>query len=61
MRAIAKFALLRSTSGNASTGGAVPYDGDLLLEGDEQSGTDKLLLEGDEQSGADILELEGNE
>lgn len=37
------------------------YNGDLLLEGDEQSGADKILLEGDEQSGTDILELEGNE
>lgn len=33
----------------------------LLLEGDEQGGTDKLLLEGDEQSGTDVLELEGDE
>lgn len=32
-----------------------PIFGQLLLEGDEQSGTDALLLEGDEQSGADAL------
>lgn len=60
MRLIAKMALLRSAGGQGG-GGATPYNGDLLLEGDEQSGTDKLLLEGDEQSGTDILELEGNE
>lgn len=29
--------------------------GAILLEGDEQSGTDRLLLEGDEQSGGDVL------
>ena len=31
----------------------------LLLEGDMQSGSDKLLLEGDMQAGTDKLELEG--
>lgn len=30
--------------------------GQLLLSGDEQSGTDALLLSGDEQSGTDVLE-----
>ena len=33
----------------------------LLLEGDMQSGTDRLLLEGDMQSGTDKLILEGDE
>jgi len=32
--------------------------GDLLLEGDRQSGGDRLLLEGDQQSGTDILIIE---
>lgn len=35
---------------------AEPIFGQLLLEGDMQSGTDALLLEGDEQSGTDALQ-----
>ena len=42
-------------------GVVVPYSGNLLLEGDMQSGTDAFLLEGDMQSGTDLLQLEGNE
>jgi len=34
---------------------------EMLLEGDAQSGTDKLLTEGDAQTGTDVLELEGDE
>ncbi len=34
----------------------VTETGQLLLSGDEQSGTDALLLSGDEQSGTDVLE-----
>jgi len=33
----------------------------LLLSGDEQSGTDQLSLSGDQQSGSDALKLSGDE
>lgn len=42
-------AALTHTSGAIETG-------QLLLSGDQQSGTDALLLSGDEQSGTDCLE-----
>jgi hypothetical protein len=32
-----------------------PLDGQILLSGDEQSGTDAVLLSGDEQSGSDVV------
>lgn len=35
-----------------------PVPGQILLEGDEQSGTDAILLEGDEQSGTDCEQHE---
>jgi hypothetical protein len=38
-----------------SSGGVIEL-GQLLLSGDEQSGTDALALSGDEQSGTDVLE-----
>jgi hypothetical protein len=38
-------------------GVAAPVPGDLLLSGDEQSGTDALLLSGDEQTGTDTLQI----
>lgn len=31
---------------------------DLLLNGDAQSGTDKIALNGDAQSGSDVLQLQ---
>lgn len=43
-------------------GGEPPVDltgSALLLEGDAQSGTDRILLEGDAQAGTDVLLLEG--
>lgn len=40
--------------GRVELGGSL-VSGKILLEGDEQSGTDHLLLEGDEQTGTDVL------
>lgn len=43
--------------GRVNLAGSVTL-GDLLLNGDEQSGTDRIALNGDEQSGTDILQLQ---
>ena len=39
-----------------NTSASVTEVGQLLLSGDQQSGTDALLLSGDQQSGTDALE-----
>lgn len=51
---------LRSSSGYAMLHFVI-IPNELLLSGDEQSGTDKILLSGDAQAGTDVLQLSGDE
>lgn len=51
---------LRSSSGYAMLHFVI-IPNELLLSGDEQSGTDKLLLSGDTQAGTDVIIFSGDE